>query len=156
METRLEVLGDRLEEAAHRDLAPRRRLRRRFAAAAVTLAVLVPGAAFAAAHLISNDDVAASLPQGTLWLANTEPACTTVTQDVEYHCTLGKAPGDEVSDWTGTVEPTVDASKHVNGGCRSLNAAGTEWQCYIGQKAVDEQIVGASLLGQYAPSPGVG
>ena len=156
MDERLELLGDRLEEAARRDLAPRRRLRKRLALAGVALAVLVPGAAFAAAHFISNDQVAASLPQGTLWLANTEPSCTTVTQDVEYHCTLAKAPGNEVSDWTGTVEPTVDASKHVNGGCRSLNSAGTEWQCYIGQKAVDEQIIGPSFLGAYSPSPGVG
>jgi hypothetical protein len=122
----------------------------------VTLAVLVPGAAFAAAHLISNEQVAASIPQGTLWLADTEPSCTTVTQDVEYHCTLGKAPGNEVGDWAGTVEPAVDASKHVNGGCRSLNHDGTEWECYLGQKAVDEQIVGQSFLGQYAPTPGVG
>jgi hypothetical protein len=44
----------------------------------------------------------------------------------------------------------------VNGGCRSLNSAGTEWQCYIGQKAVDEQIIGPSFLGAYSPSPGVG
>lgn len=156
MDTRLEILGARLEEAARRDLAPRRRLRRRFAVAAIALAVLVPGAALAAEHLISNDQVAASLPAGTLWLANTEPTCTTVTQDVEYHCTLAKAPGDEVSDWLGTVEPTVDATKHVNGGCRSLSSAGTEWECYIGRAAVDQQLIGAGFLGQYAPTPGVG
>jgi hypothetical protein len=156
MDTRLEILGERLEEAARRDAAPRRWLRKRFAVAVVALAVLVPAASVAAAHFISNDQVAASLPQGTLSLAGTDPTCITKVDGVEYHCTLGKAPAPEVSDWLGTVEPTVDASKHVNGGCRSLNHEGTDWECYIGQKAVDEQIIGQSFLGEYAPSPGVG
>jgi hypothetical protein len=156
MDTRLELLGDRLEEAARRNLAPRRRARKRIALAAVALAVLVSAASVAAAHFISNDQVAASLPQGTLSLAGTDPTCTTKEEGVEYRCTLAKPPAPEVSDWLGTVEPTVDASKHVNGGCRSLNHAGTEWECYVGQKAVDEQIVGRSFLGQYSPSPGVG
>ena len=78
----------------------------------------------------------------------TEPTCTVVTQDVEYRCTLGRAPGDEIADWTGTVEPTVDATQHVNGGCRSLNAAGTEWSCYIGEAAVEQQIIGPDFLGE--------
>ena len=56
----------------------------------------------------------------------------------------------------GTVEPSVDASKHVNGGCRSLEQDGREWECYIGQAAVDQQIIGQSLLGEFAPTPGVG
>jgi hypothetical protein len=61
-----------------------------------------------------------------------------------------------VPDWKGTVEATVDASKHVNGGCRSLDSAGTEWRCYIGRAAVDQRIIGPDLLGAYAPQPGVG
>ena len=56
----------------------------------------------------------------------------------------------------GTVEPTVDASRHVNGGCRGLNSAGTAWECYIGQAAVDQRIIGPGFLGEFAPSPGVG
>jgi hypothetical protein len=64
--------------------------------------------------------------------------------------------GAATTDWTGTVEPTVDASKHVNGGCRAQNAAGTEWECYIGEAAVKQNIIGQGFLGQYAPSPGVG
>jgi hypothetical protein len=154
--TRLDRLGDAIEAAAERDLARPRRTRRRLIAAAVAAAVLVPAAAFAGARLISNDDVAKSLPAGTLSLAGTEPTCTTVRDGVEYHCVLAKAPAPEVSDWEGTVEPTVDATKHVNGGCRSLNSAGTEWQCYIGTAAVDQQIIGAGFLGAYAPAPGVG
>jgi hypothetical protein len=54
------------------------------------------------------------------------------------------------------VEPTVDASKHVNGGCRSLASDGREWACYIGPAAVAQKIISADFLGEYAPSPGVG
>jgi hypothetical protein len=152
---RLARLGGALEQAAAANL-DRRRPRRRLAIAAVALAILIPGAALAAEHLISNDEVAASIPAGTLWLAGTNPTCTTVTDGVEYHCTLGTAPGDEISDWLGTVEPTVDKTQHVNGGCRSLNHDGTEWECYIGETAVDQKIVGPDFLGQVATSPGVG
>jgi hypothetical protein len=116
----------------------------------------VPGAAVAAIELISEDDVARSLPAGTLSLAGTEPDCTVVRQDVEYHCVLARPPAPEFDDWMGAAEPTVDASKHVNGGCRALDAEGTEWRCYIGEEAVRQQIIGPGFLGEYAPSPGVG
>jgi len=153
---RLAQLGDAVERAAERDLRPRRRHSRRVAIAAVAALIAVPGAAVAGLELISEDDVARSIPAGTLWLQGTEPSCTVVTQDVEYRCTLGKAPGDEIADWNGTVMPTVDATKHVNGGCRSLNAEGTKWRCYVGEEAVKQQIIGPGFLGEYAPAPGVG
>jgi hypothetical protein len=153
---RLAQLGDALESAARADLPTARRPRRRLAVIAAAAAIVIPGAAFAAERLISNHEVAASLPAGTLSLAGTEPTCTTVRQDVEFHCVLANAPAPEVADWQGTVEPTVDASKHVNGGCRSLTSEGTEWECYIGQAAVDQQIIGPQFLGEFAPSPGVG
>jgi hypothetical protein len=155
-------LGDALEGAAGADLdaqaVRRRRLRvsPRVAVVVAALAIVVPGVAIAATQLIGNDEVARSLPAGTLSLAGTEPSCTVVQQNVEYHCVLARAPRPEVSDWKGTVEPTVDASKHVNGGCRSLASDGREWECYIGQAAVDQQIIGSGFLGEYAPSPGVG
>jgi hypothetical protein len=38
----------------------------------------------------------------------------------------------------------------------SQNADGTEWECYIGQAAVTQKIIGAGFLGQYSPTPGVG
>jgi len=152
----LDRLGDALEAAMRRNVAARRRPRRGVAAAVAAAVVLVPAAAVAGAKLISNDDVAKSLPAGTLSLAGTEPTCTSVTDGVEYRCVLAKAPAPEVSDWKGTVEPTVDQTKHVNGGCRSLNSAGTTWECYIGRAAVDQQIVGAGFLGEFAPSPGRG
>jgi hypothetical protein len=154
---RLERLGDALQAAAAADLAPRRtrRRRRRLVAAAVVVAVGVPGGALAAG-VFSTDDVAKSLPAGTLALEGTEPSCTVVRDGVEYHCTLKRAPAHEVSDWKGTVEPTVDATKHVNGGCRSLASDGKTWECYLGQEAVRQKIIGAGFLGQFAPGPGQG
>jgi hypothetical protein len=153
---RLAQLGDALEAAAAANLAGARRPRRPLALIAIAAAILIPGAALAAERFISNDEVAASLPAGTLSLAGTEPTCTTVRRDVEFHCVLAKAPAPEVTDWKGTVEPTVDASKHVNGGCRSLTSEGTEWECYTGQAAVDQQIIAQQFLGELAPAPGVG
>jgi hypothetical protein len=163
LDAKLQRLGDRLERAAAADLAavPRgvtrrpRRFTRRLALVGTVLAIAIPGAAIAADQLISTGDVAASMPAGTLALAGTEPTCTVVTKDVEFHCLLAKAPAPEVSDWKGTVEPSVDASKHVNGGCRSLASDGREWECYIGQAAVDQKIIGQGFLGQVS-GPGQG
>jgi hypothetical protein len=164
LDPQLHALGDRLEHAAAADLAagPQmtsrrpRRISRRVALVIATLAIAVPGVAIAADQLISTDDVAQSMPGGTLALAGTEPTCTVVKKDVEFHCVLAHAPAPEVSDWKGTVEPSVDGGKHVNGGCRSLASDGREWQCYIGQAAVDQKIISQGFLGEFAPSPGVG
>ena len=158
MKAELSTLGDTLEGAVGRDLAQRKRTRtRRLLLVAAALAVAVPGLALAASALISTDEVAASLPAGTRMLQGTEPQCTVVRQDVEFHCVLTKPiENPEVADLKGTVEPTVDATKHVNGGCRSLDSAGRTWQCYIGQAAVEQQIIGPDFLGEYAPAPGVG
>lgn len=175
---RLAAIGDALQDAARAELtrtdpatpgpaavSKPHRLRhprhpRRLAAVLVALVVVIPGGAIAATQLFSNDDVAASIPAGTLALLDTNPTCTTVTADVEYHCTLAHVPstqgGPEPDQWLGTVEPTVNATQHVNGGCRSLNDAGTEWECYIGQAAVSQKIIGAGFLGQYSSGPGVG
>jgi hypothetical protein len=150
-------LGDALERAIVRDARRDRTRRRRLLAVLAVLAVAVPGIAYAASTLISTDEVAAGLPAGTAMLRGTEPTCSVVHVGVEYHCVLSKLPAQpEVADMKGTVEPTVDATKHVNGGCRSLRSDGREWQCYIGQAAVDQQIVSADFLGEYAPVPGRG
>jgi hypothetical protein len=164
----LQQLGDALHAAATTDVrrtaapAPRpvRRRRRRLVVAAVAAAIAIPGAALAANALLSPSQVAQSIPQGTLALLDTHPTCTTVTAGVEYDCTLQTAPsaqgGIAPGQWLSTVEPTVDATKHVNGGCRSLNAAGTRWHCYVGEAAVREKIIGAGFLGQVSYGPGQG
>jgi len=159
--TALDRLGDALHGAMSADIArvARRRRRRMLAGALAALAIVVPGAALAANALITNDDVAKSIPSGTWALMGTQPTCTTIREGIEFDCTLAKAPrtGDiEPGAWAGTVEPTVDRTKHVNGGCRSQNADGTHWRCYIGREAVRQQIIGPDFLGEYAPAPGRG
>jgi hypothetical protein len=151
-------LGDELERATKADLNAHRprRVSRRLAIAIAVAVIGIPGVAIAANQLTSSSDVAASMPAGTLALAGTEPTCTVVTDGVEFHCVLAKAPAPEVSDWKGTVEPTVDTSKHVNGGCRSLTSDGKEWECYLGQTAVDQKIIGQDFLGQVSEGPGQG
>jgi hypothetical protein len=151
-------LGDALEAAAAADLAgeARKRPRRRLVLAAVAAAILIPGIAFAADRLITNDDVAQSLPAGVLELAGMKPTCTTVVQNVEYHCLLDREPSHASGVVKGSVYETVDATQHVNGGCRALNEAATEWECYIGQAAVDQKIISAGFLGEKQTAPAVG
>jgi hypothetical protein len=154
-------LGDELERAVAADIAAagarrRRRVPRKLVMVAAALLIIAPGVAFAAIAL-TDEQVAASLPAGTRMLEGTDPRCSVVRKGVEYHCVLTRPPiSPEVSDLKGTVEPTVDASKYVNGGCRSLSSDGLTWQCYIGQEAVVQQIISADFLGEYAPAPGVG
>jgi hypothetical protein len=152
----LTELGDRLERAVAAHAPRRRRAPRKLVLAVAALAVAVPGIAVGARALIGTNEVAAGLPAGTKALGDTSPSCTVVRDGVEYHCVLARPPAPEVSDWKGTVEPTVDATKHVNGGCRSLRSDGLEWQCYIGQAAVAEAIIGPDLLGMYSSGPGAG
>ncbi|WP_354701184.1 hypothetical protein DSM112329_01491 [Paraconexibacter sp. AEG42_29] len=150
--------GDRVRGLASPARRTRRRPGRRGLAALALALVAVPGAAVAASGLLSPDEVARSLPNGTLALLGTDPTCTTIRADVEYDCTLRVAPTGDIGAgrWKGTVEPSVDDTQHINGGCRSLNAAGTHWRCYTGEEAVRRQIIGPALLGQRSSGPGVG
>lgn len=149
-------LGDELEHACAANLAARPRRVRRTVLVAVVVASVLGGAAAVAAEQLSTNEVANSLPAGTAALIGTDPTCSVVKQDVEYRCVLAKPPVPEVSDWTGAAQPTVDATKHVNGGCRALTADGMVWECYIGQASVAEGIIDKSFLGAYAPEPGHG
>lgn len=134
------------------------RQRRRIAIGALAAAVLIPSGAVAASMLISTDQVERSLPQGVFALLDTHPTCTVVREGIEFDCTLDRAPRGDVGagNWKGTVEPTVDDTKQINGGCRSLNAAGTHWRCYVGKEAVAQQIIDAGLLGERSNGPSVG
>jgi hypothetical protein len=153
---KLAQLGDVLERAAAADLAPRRRLpRRRFALLAATLAVVIPGGAIAAA-LLSGHDVSQSVVAGGLIFQGTHPDCTPVVEGVEYRCTIDKPAFPMVDDFTNVGYQTVDATQHVNGGCRSLNADGRIWRCWIGQAAVDHKIISQDFLGEVQSGPATG
>jgi hypothetical protein len=157
----LHLLGDALERAATDEVAATPRWSRllhsrRFVVALAAAAIAVPAAAVGAARLIGDHEVAQSMPAGAAIFAGRSPTCTVVMPNVEYHCLLDRPPFPEVHDFKGVVEATVDRTKHVNGGCRSLTSDGLVWQCYLGEEAVRQQIIGAGFLGAYAPEPGHG
>ena len=157
-------LGDALERAAARDLRQarpqavprRRRVPRRLLVAAALLAAGGSAAAGIATQLVSGESVARSMPAGARMLIGTDPTCTAVRDGVEYHCVLKRTPDGGQESYLGTVYETVDATEHVNGGCRSQRADGLEWECYIGQAAVDQQIISQDFLGQVVSGPSVG
>ena len=128
----LDHLGDALEDAppptctargAARPAPPRRWRGHAPLVLAARRCVVIPGVALAADRLIVDEEESprACPPARWRWPAP-NPTCTVVQENVEYHCVLAKAPAPEVEDWKGTVEPTVDATSHINGGCRSLSS----------------------------------
>jgi hypothetical protein len=162
---RLDKLGDALEQAAVADLAgsgasPQRvrrlRPRRRILVAAAALAVALSAGGAIAGALLSTNDVSRSIVAGGFIFQGTHPTCTVVTEGVEYNCTLDKPPLPEITDFKGTVYETVDATHHVNGGCRSLTSDGHVWECYIGQAAVDQKIISQDFLGEIQMVPARG
>lgn len=120
--------------------------------------VAVPGVAVAAGALTSEQEVARGLPSGALALLGSDPTCTTVRAEVDFDCTLAKAPTGELGagGWARVVEPSVGQDGRFNGGCRSQDAAGTRWRCYLGQEAIRQDIIGPALLGAPSAGPGVG
>jgi hypothetical protein len=58
--------------------------------------------------------------------------------------------------YEGAKIATVDAQKHVNGGCVSISADGRRWDCFIGEAAVQHAIVDRSYLGASRPDVGHG
>jgi hypothetical protein len=155
LDPELARLGTALEDAAAADLR-RRRPSRRVVAVAAGFALAIPAVALATVHFVGTHEVEASLPAGARILVGTDPTCTVVRQDVEYHCVLKRPPAPEVSDFTGTVYQTVDKTEHVNGGCRSLRRNGLVWQCYIGEEAVRQAIISEDFLGELQTGPAVG
>lgn len=154
-------LGDALEAAARAEVSERRPwwVRRPSRRAGILLAAavfVVPVAAIGAARLVGGHEVAESMPAGAAIFAGTHATCSVLVANVEYHCVLDRPPSHEVDDFKGVVEPTVDATKHVNGGCRGLSSDGLSWQCYLGEEAVRQRIVSPGFLGEYAPAPGHG
>jgi hypothetical protein len=163
--------GRRGAETRRRGTDSRRRLstRARIALALVALALALPTAAIATGVLDTSEEVADGLPNGAALLVGTDPHCAPLREGVEYECVLSTPPQEmsvrdgyeraigewlgEPGEWMGVVEVTVDTDHNVNGGCRSRNADGTLWRCYLGEEAVRRQIIGPRLLGEYLPEP---
>ena len=92
------------------------------------------------------------MPSGAAVFAATDPKCLLSADGTSFRCTLSRAPAPEVSNFVDAKEPLAIGGR-VAGGCLGLNRGGMSWQCYIGQDAVDQAIIGKDLLGQPAPYP---
>jgi hypothetical protein len=90
------------------------------------------------------------LPAGAR-IQGLSPSCTT-TDSLVYECTIAEFPADgRAPDMTGYTTIIVDDTSHVSGGCRSTSTDATTFTCYVGQRSIDEGIVGADSLGDWAP-----
>ena len=79
------------------------------------------------------------------------PSCTT-TDSIVYDCAIPEYPANgRGPDMTGFVTIIVDDTSHMSGGCRSTSVDATRFTCYVGQRAIDEETVGADYLGDWAP-----
>jgi len=160
-EPTLQEVGDALAAATNRDLhRGRHRPVRRIALALAGLAVIGAGTA-AAAGLFGPKQVAAGMPAGTAIFGQTDPTCVLNPDDSSYRCTLSKPPANEVTDANGNpaylgTKEVLAIDGVVAGGCIGLDAAGMTWDCYVGQAAVDHEIIGPDFLGEPVLGPGHG
>jgi hypothetical protein len=84
----------------------------------------------------------------------TDPTCAHQGSNGAFRCTLATAPTVDGPGYLGTKETLVVAGK-VAGGCIGRDEAGLTWDCYVGQDAVDQEIITRDFLGEPAgPSRG--
>jgi hypothetical protein len=126
--------------------------------AAVGVGVLgLSGAVAAATGLFSSDQVERGMPNGATMFQGTQPRCTEVEAGEVFDCTVAGGPDKSVErldDYLGTTEPLSSDDLVISGGCRSQDPEGIRWTCYIGQRAVDEGLIGQDFLGYHQPQAG--
>lgn len=150
----LDDLGDALDAATDRDLRRGGRATpRRVALVLGALALLTAGTA-AAAGVFSPKQVATGMPAGAAIFDQTDPTCVS-NADGSFRCTLSSAPAPEISDFRGTKE-VLAIDGVAAGGCIGLDESGMTWDCYIGQDAVDHEIISQDFLGEPILGPGRG
>jgi hypothetical protein len=153
---RLDLLGDALEQAARRDVGRRRRRTAVRLAAAVTAVAAIGAGAAVASGVLSGETVARGMPAGSVIFGGTEPTCTLLGDGSTYDCTLAKLPTEDVlDDYTGSKQlVTIDG--RIAGGCIGQDRDGRRWACFLGDDAVQRQILVRDLLGQpsFGPSRG--
>jgi hypothetical protein len=126
-------------------------------AAAVVMACAVGGGIAAVGLFKTPAQEEQGLPNGSAMFIGTHPTCTTVSNE-QFHCVLESKPTVEYIEgsYLGSKMLSVDTTKHIDGGCIATTADGLTWDCYLGQAAVDHEILAATLLGQYLPGPSHG
>jgi hypothetical protein len=123
---------------------------------AAVAALLVP-TAVVATSLLTPHDVATGMPGGSAIFDGTNPTCVVVTEGVDYRCTLAHAPTVETTaSYLGSKQLLKGPDATITGGCIATSADGLHWECYIGDAAVQHDILVKSLLGQPVLAPGHG
>jgi hypothetical protein len=151
-------LGDALQAAVAADLhKPRRRKRLAVGAAVAVGALGLSGAVAAATGVFSSDHVERGMPNGATMFQGTHPKCSEVEAGVVFDCEVPGGPDKSVEsldDYLGTIEPLSSDDLVISGGCRSEDHEGIRWTCYVGQRAVDEGLIGQDFLGFHQPVAG--
>jgi|GEM_PF-3624620 len=131
--------------------------RRAVLAVALVLLVAVGGAIAASRLFVTPAQESQGLLDGSALFVGTHPTCARVS-DQQFHCTLESAPTVEylVGSYLGAKMLSVDATKHIDGGCIATSEGGLTWDCYLGDAAVKQGILDQALLGQYRPGPSHG
>lgn len=154
--------GNQLKLAAELDLAgkpralrlPRRRMLVLLAAGFLVLAGV--GAGIAATMLKTPAQEEQGLLNGAATFAGTHPICTQ-QETGHFRCVLASTPTEltfaDGGSYLGVKMESLDSSKHVDGGCVSISAAGRVWDCYLGKEAVRRGIIGSAYLGQFVSEP---
>jgi hypothetical protein len=104
---------------------------------------------------ITPTHVAAGMQAGAAIFAQSDPSCALDSDGKTYRCMLKNAPAPEIANFLDAKEILVIAGR-VAGGCVGLDRDGMTWSCFLGQDAVERQIIDRGLLGQPAPFPGRG
>jgi hypothetical protein len=137
-----------------------RRPSRRFVALGLAVLAAVTVGTAIAARLMTAGEVERFLPQGSLVFAGAQPHCTAVEAGVEYRCRLARTPtgmtvtgADGRPAFKGAKFGTLGDDGRINGGCVALDNPGTEWACYVGERAVAQGILDEGVLGQKQSGP---
>jgi hypothetical protein len=134
--------------------------RRTVALVAATLALVATGAAVGGLVLTKSEaEEAQGLVDGHSVFAGTNPVCTTIAEG-HFRCVLDRPPtgqGTTVEgSYRGAKFQTVDADKRIDGGCIGASDDGTRWDCYLGELAVEHDILSPGLLGEIQDAPAHG
>jgi hypothetical protein len=180
----LTALGEDLEDAAERDLAAAHHRRKKLTIATAIGAITVIGASaavVAATGVFDSDEVERGMPNGATMFQGTSPQCTEIEDGVVFRCYVPGGPQESVEQvptyrqcneieeggfrcgpvknfeqpsYKGAIEVLSSDDLVVSGGCVGQDDAGTQWLCYVGQRAVDEGLVAQDFLGFHQPVAG--
>jgi hypothetical protein len=95
------------------------------------------------------------MPTGAAIFDQTDPTCLPGIDGSTFRCTLARPPAGDAQTWLEAKE-VLAIDGVAAGGCIGLDAAGMNWDCFLGQAAVDREIISQDFLGQPVLGPGQG